>query len=88
MTALPHHCPRCDGRWNGLNTAHCGADGCHQTFTGPTAFDAHRARKFTDDTRHCVDPATVGLVKFSRDYPCWALPGTNDRFSVAPEEDQ
>lgn len=68
----PHECAGCDNRWGGLNTAHCAA--CHRTFTSPTAFDKHRAGKFTDDTRHCEDPASVGLVDAARAYPCWGQP--------------
>lgn len=69
-------CPRCDARWGGLKTCHC--TGCHQTFTVQSAADKHRAGKHTNDTRHCVDPASVGLVDAGRSYPCWGFPGRED----------
>ncbi len=34
---------RCGARWTALGVAHCAADGCHQTFSGPAAFDQHRS---------------------------------------------
>ena len=66
-------CPRCPAEWGGTNTAHCGAAGCHQTFTGPTAFDKHRAGY--GERGQCKSPARVGLVEAGRGYSCWALPG-------------
>lgn len=68
-------CARCPNRWGGLRTAHCPA--CHHTFTGLTAFDAHRAGSHANDTRHCEPPETVGLVDAGRAYPCWGFPGDN-----------
>lgn len=68
-----HECARCENRWGGLNTAHCGA--CHETFTTVRAFDMHRAGSHPEGTRHCVSPASVGLVKSGREYPCWRMPG-------------
>lgn len=65
-------CARCDARWGGYNTAHCGA--CHITLTGITAFDAHRAGSHAKGQRHCVDPESVGLVDVGRAYPCWGFP--------------
>jgi hypothetical protein len=35
--------------------AHCSV--CHETFAGPTLFDAHR--RGTVDTRYCLDPAEM-----------------------------
>ncbi len=70
-------CPRCQAAWNGLKTCHCAA--CHRTFTAITAFDKHRRGTYEPDTRHCVDPQTVGLVLTNRDYPCWAKAGENPR---------
>jgi hypothetical protein len=66
---LPHHCGKCDNRWHGYNTAHCGA--CHQTFTAVTAFDKHRTGSHSRGTRRCLPPAEAGLVLSSRSYPCW-----------------
>jgi hypothetical protein len=46
-------CARCGARWTGLTTCHCGASGCHCTFTSLRAFDIHRTGG------HCNDPATL-----------------------------
>lgn len=66
-------CVRCPARWGGFKTAHCRA--CGETFTVVAAFDKHRVGSHTDDSRHCVHPATVGLVDAGRAYPCWGFPG-------------
>jgi hypothetical protein len=50
----------CGASWTGTRIAHCKAAGCHRTFSTAANFDKHwRGR---GDDRHCVDPATVGLV--------------------------
>lgn len=67
--ALPCRCA-CGARWAGLKTCHCTA--CHCTFSTVTAFDKHRVGSNADDCRHCVDPATDGLVDAGRRYACWA----------------
>jgi hypothetical protein len=72
----PHQCGSCTLRWGGLNTSHC--NGCHRTFTGMTAWEAHRTGTHVKG-RYCLDPADVGLVDAGRSYPCWALPGTYER---------
>lgn len=36
----PNRCGECPATWWGLAMAHCRA--CHRTFTGVTAFSAHR----------------------------------------------
>ena len=69
-------CARCNARWGGLRTAHC--DACHETFTVVAAFDKHRAGSHTDEGRHCIDPAAVGLVDMGRAYPCWGFPGRGE----------
>jgi hypothetical protein len=69
-------CPRCRNEWGGLKTAHCTV--CHQTFTTVGAFDKHRDGSHADDTRHCVDPESVGLVNAGRAYPCWGFPGRDE----------
>jgi hypothetical protein len=79
-TRPPHGCSGCDARWDGFNTAHCGTGGCHRTFTGLKAFDAHRKGSHAKGTRHCVDPATVGLVDAGRGYPCWGHPGDGTKW--------
>lgn len=65
----------CGASWGGLNTAHC--DACHRTFTGITAFDRHRDGSHSSGTRHCVNPATVGLVDAARNYACWGFPNVD-----------
>lgn len=55
----PFSCGRCGQRWGGTLTAHC--SGCHQTFTGLTAFDRHRDGDHAKSTRHCRTPHDVGL---------------------------
>ena len=71
-------CTKCNSSWGGLVTGHC--TGCHQTFTGITAFDAHRDGSHARSTRHCVEPSTEGLVDAGRGYPCWGFPGTDDEW--------
>lgn len=71
---MTHHCGKCPSRWGGYNTAHCGA--CHETFTGITAFDKHRAGSHAQGTRHCVPPQEVGLIPSDRTYLCWGLEGS------------
>ncbi len=73
-------CGRCSSRWNGLETSHCAA--CHQTFTGETAFNKHRAGSHGRGTRHCVEPVSVGLVDAGRAYLCWGLPGRANEDSM------
>lgn len=70
---------RCGAWWSGLNTCHCSAKKCHQTFTGIGAFNKHRAGSHAG-TRYCVDPAIVGLVDAGRNYPCWGSPDEDDRW--------
>lgn len=81
---LPHHCPRCPGRWSGANTCHCSV--CHITFSGYTAFDKHRAGSHAKG-RYCLDPEAEldeeGEKVFrltSRAYPCWGLAGEKPEF--------
>jgi len=70
-SAKPHGCARCPNRWGGVNTSHCG--GCHETFTGLSAFEAHRQGDHGNDTRHCVSPTEAGLTMTARGY--WGSPG-------------
>ncbi len=64
-STLPHRCGRCESRWAGNSTCHCGG-GCHQTFSGVTTFDRHRRNG------QCLDPASVGLtLQPGRAYECW-----------------
>lgn len=70
-TTPPNACTKCQKRWGGMNTAHCSA--CHRTFTGITAFDAHRKGGT------CSDPTTIGLVENGRDYECFGYPADPTR---------
>lgn len=64
---------RCGNWWTGTLTSHC--SGCCRTFSGLTAFDAHRDGNHAAGTRHCVDPETVGLVvSDTRRFTCWGHP--------------
>jgi len=92
-TRLPHECDGCHQRWGGYNTAHC--CGCHETFTGITAFDAHRTGSHTETgesivdkgrteprgPRRCITPESVGLVDAGRAYPCWGFPGADTHWT-------
>lgn len=59
-------CPRCPAEWSGMNTGHCAT--CHTTFTGITAFDAHRRNG------QCLPPESAGLSLTKRAYPCYGYP--------------
>lgn len=57
----------CGRWWTGAERSHCG--GCHQTFTGMSAFERHRKGL------RCNDPASVGLVARFRPYGVlWGWP--------------
>ena len=51
---------RCGAAWSGLRTAHCAAEGCHETFTALSTFDAHRTR---EGGGACLEPLSVDLVE-------------------------
>ena len=72
-------CNGCDHQWHGNRTTHCAADGCHQTFTGLEAFDKHRTGSHAAGTRHCEDPAAIGLIDAGRGYPCWQTYSEGER---------
>ncbi|WP_082920601.1 FDXHR family putative zinc-binding protein [Rhodococcus sp. YH3-3] len=59
-------CIKCGATWGGMSTCHC--DGCHHTFTSPSAFDLHRRAE------QCRTPAQAGLVLTDRAYPCFGHP--------------
>jgi len=68
--------PKCGRSWSGLTRAHCPA--CCRTFSCDSAADRHRKGAHGID-RHCVDPATVGLVAVTKPWgQMWQNP--------APEE--
>lgn len=85
-----YKCNGCDSTWGGLNTAHCAAKGCHQTFTTASVFDKHRAGSHSKG-RYCLDPETAvneveGSPHFGeklfrltdRAYPCWTQAGDRE----------
>ncbi|WP_445944812.1 MULTISPECIES: FDXHR family putative zinc-binding protein [unclassified Rhodococcus (in: high G+C Gram-positive bacteria)] len=76
-------CTKCGAVWSGMNTGHCMA--CHTTFTGITAFDAHRRGGA------CQTPDSVGLSLTKRAYPCYGYPSDEtDHWWTAhrPQEEQ
>ena len=62
-TATVH--PPCGNWWTGATRSHCPA--CCRTFSTDNAADKHRQGRFGID-RHCVDPATVGLIPVEKPY--------------------
>ena len=66
-----HTCGGCTVTWTALGACHC--SGCHATFSGITAFDAHR-RRFS-----CLDPSSVGLEP---DAGVWRWAGADQRFAA------
>lgn len=82
-TTAPIGCGRCTNRWSGRNTMHCG--GCHQTFTGLTAFDQHRTGNHAHGTRTCLQPQNAGLTRTNRAYPCWGQPNDGKNPYSAPQ---
>lgn len=74
-------CLWCTAAWGGANTAHCGGEGgCHETFSGITAFDRHRNQRGAGS---CHTPAEVGMVDAGRAYPAWTIPGTAEHETAA-----
>jgi hypothetical protein len=63
------HTNCCDAWWTGLTASHCSA--CHQTFTSPSAFAAHRPSKANSA---CQPPREVGLVPAKRKWTGWSYP--------------
>lgn len=81
MSATDYACPRCDSQWGGTKTCHCSS--CHETFATIAAFDKHRAGSHALSTRHCEDPATVGLKDAARPYRCWSIDKPDDPHPMA-----
>lgn len=75
---LQHGCGRCSARWNGKKTAHCGS--CHETFSGPSAFDQHRV----GGTCVQADAATMLRYLLARQeragYVVWGCAGADERW--------
>lgn len=81
-TAITH--PECGQWWTGLSRSHCPA--CHCTFSVDSAADKHRKGAHGID-RHCVDPATVGLVPVDKPYGVlWQNPGSDQPWFKNDEE--
>ncbi|WP_442410520.1 FDXHR family putative zinc-binding protein [Mycobacterium sp.] len=72
-------CVRCDTRWTGLNTCHCGK--CHRTFTGISAFDEHRRNSV------CLDPATLPRLALvtKPHWSGWGYPSEDARWADGDE---
>lgn len=63
-------CSGCQISWSASSACHC--SGCHQTFSGVTAFDRHQRRG-----RH-LPPYLLGMVR--GETGVWTLPGTRPRY--------
>lgn len=62
---------QCGAYWGGSKTCHCAR--CHRTFTGLTAFDAHRPG-------HC-DVNDLVVVRQSGNQQVWGMPDVSGRWS-------
>lgn len=58
----------CGAWWTGSSPCHC--SGCHQNFSGISAFDRHRRGG------KCADPDQVGLTPVNRKWEGWGFPGS------------
>jgi hypothetical protein len=80
---LQHGCSRCPKRWSGSKTAHCPS--CHETFSGPSAFDLHR------DNGKCTAPRGMknrGLAVQERaGYSVWGYAQADDRWDEKEEDE-
>lgn len=72
MPTQPHVCNGCDARFGGVNTCHCAAPGCHETFSTEQNYLRHRHRG------KCIPPETLRnkhgervLKLLDRPYRCW-----------------
>ena len=64
----------CGRWWTGVERSHCG--GCHETFTGLTAFERHRKGL------RCNPPTEVGLVAREKPYgTLWGQPAPEGGYS-------
>lgn len=55
-------CGTCAQSWSGLSVAHCGADGCHQTFSAVGLFDKHRVHH--GEHGRCIPPEEIAGMEF------------------------
>lgn len=78
----------CRKTWSGNRAAHCG--GCHETFTGITAFDAHQSwPKGSTPTGLCRLPADAGLEPRQQSWGVlWAMPNTGEQWWNHDEPDE
>jgi hypothetical protein len=68
---------RCGARWAGMRYEHCPV--CCVTFTCTSAGDKHRVGKHHDGTRRCIEPSSVGLEPYEREYGVvWGWPKVRD----------
>jgi hypothetical protein len=85
----------CPAWFTGLNTAHCTT--CHAAFTTVSGFDKHRTGSHENDTRRCLDPATMKFPKSTkragqmvfedagRAYPCWRTSAEEGKGWTGPD---
>lgn len=73
-------CGKCKAHWSGAGRAHCG--GCHKTFSGLTAFDAHQRGNTEGQT--CGDPTEKGMELREKSWGTyWAYPAPENGFAWA-----
>lgn len=71
----------CGRSWSGMRAEHCGS--CHETFTGRTSGDLHRAGPFDGD-RRCLSMAEMREAGLHlNDRGLWALPAVEGAFDWA-----
>jgi hypothetical protein len=76
--------PKCGTSWSGLGRAHCPA--CCRTFSCDSAAGQHRKGPYGGG-RHCVDPATVGLVAVDKPWGVmWQNPGPDPAATRIPAQ--
>lgn len=75
---------KCGQHWTGIGRAHCPA--CCRTFSVDSAAAQHRKGAYGGG-RHCVDPATVGLVAVDRPWGVlWRHPGPDAAAARVPAQ--
>jgi hypothetical protein len=81
-SAIRH--PKCGQHWTGTGRAHCAA--CCRTFSCDSAAGQHRKGSYGGG-RHCVDPATVGLVAVDKPWGVmWQNPGPDPAATRIPAQ--
>lgn len=57
----------------------CMCPSCFEFFSCTSNFDKHRKGEHSKETRHCVPPESVGLVRASRGFNSWwQMPGREE----------